>query len=513
MSRNKSAMRLLTLVVALFMLAALMLTGCTPKTAEPTDTQPSTQAEATDEGPLDPVTLTWYMIGSTNQADEAAVFKAASRYLKEKINAECNFVCFDWGEYNDKMAVKIGAAEEFDICFTSDWAVNYFQNISKGAFQDVTALIPKYAPKKWAAIPKWVWEGLKVKGKLYGVINGFIAWQDMFWFRKDLVEKFKFDITTVKKLADIEPFLKAVKDDDPTMVPFPKQASSEHNFMFSELNIDQIIAWSLPGVVKRDDANLKVFNQYEMPELLEMYKLLHSWYEKEYINQDAATKKDNNDIHSAGKSACAFNGTYYVGQEQEFAAGLPKGMQVVVQPIGIPWVTPESITKTINGISATSKNPERAIMALEISNTDRIFFRLISAGFEGTHYSDLGNNQIKLLDGSKYQPWNSWAWGDLDRNGYTTEGQPFDMLQQKADSGTNSQPSPALGFPMDNEPVKTEFAQIQAVAAQYFPQLITGTADPVVTLPEFNAKLKAAGLDKYLQEVQKQIDEWKAAKQ
>ncbi len=57
---------------------------------------------------------------------------------------------------------------------------------------------------------------------------------------------------------------------------------------------------------------------------------------------------------------------------------------------------------------------------------------------------------------------------------------------------------------------------MQSAGSSYstgIPQLVTGTADLVVTLPKFNANLKAAGLDKYMVEFQKQIDEWKAAKQ
>lgn len=462
------------------------------------------------------VKLTWYMIGSGNQADEQEVFAAANRYAKEKINADVTFIVFDWGEYDQKMKIKIAASEPFDICFTSDWANNYFQNVSKGVFLDVSELLPKYAPKKYAAIPSWVWEGLKVNGKLYGIINGFIAWQDMFWYRKDLVEKYKFDYESVNRLEDNEPFLKAVKDGDPSMYPFTLcyVDASQQNFLYSQANIDQIVGTTLPGVIRRDDPSLKLLNQYDpsqVPEYVDMLRTLHKWYLKHYINPDAATIKNANTYIKAHKVGMGVLGAYYPGTEQEIQASIDN-LEVVAHPIGKPHITPDSILKTINAISVNSKNPERAVMLLELSNTDRAFFRILGAGIEGKHYKDLGNNTIELLPDSKYMPWNNWAWGDLDRNGYLTKGQPANMLDYKANSGTNGEPSYALGFPINNEPVKTQLAQIQTVIDTYFPLLITGTSDPDKVLPEFNAKLKNAGLDKFFEEIQRQLYEWKASK-
>lgn len=42
--------------------------------------------------------------------------------------------------------------------------------------------------------------------------------------------------------------------------------------------------------------------------------------------------------------------------------------------------------------------------------------------------------------------------------------------------------------------------------------LYTGSVDPGEYLPKLQEKLEAAGIDKVIEEMQKQIDEWKAAK-
>jgi putative aldouronate transport system substrate-binding protein len=76
------------------------------------------------------------------------------------------------------------------------------------------------------------------------------------------------------------------------------------------------------------------------------------------------------------------------------------------------------------------------------------------------------------------------------------------------ESGTNS---PLLGFNFDTTKVATELAAVQNVKEEFWPSLMTGTVDPEEYLPKAIEKFKAAGLDKIIEEAQRQIDEWRAA--
>ena len=71
--------------------------------------------------------------------------------------------------------------------------------------------------------------------------------------------------------------------------------------------------------------------------------------------------------------------------------------------------------------------------------------------------------------------------------------------------------SPALGFSFDSTPVRTEMASVGAVKDEYELSLDTGAVDPEKALPEFLEKLEAAGSQTIIDEIQKQLDEWKAA--
>lgn len=89
------------------------------------------------------------------------------------------------------------------------------------------------------------------------------------------------------------------------------------------------------------------------------------------------------------------------------------------------------------------------------------------------------------------------------------EDDPKDKWEKFEEFNKNSTPSPALGFYFDSNPVRTEIAAISNVTSEFSPALLKGAVDPEEYLPAFNKKLKEAGMEKVLDEIQKQYDEWK----
>ena len=96
---------------------------------------------------------------------------------------------------------------------------------------------------------------------------------------------------------------------------------------------------------------------------------------------------------------------------------------------------------------------------------------------------------------------------------YTVDPQARDLWDQYRAFNDASKPSVLVGFSFNNENVKTEYASVMNITAQYLPQLFTGSAADVdQTVAEMNQKLYDAGLQKIIDDMQKQVDEW-AAKQ
>jgi predicted signal transduction protein with EAL and GGDEF domain len=75
----------------------------------------------------------------------------------------------------------------------------------------------------------------------------------------------------------------------------------------------------------------------------------------------------------------------------------------------------------------------------------------------------------------------------------------------------NEKNYPTMGFSPNTEAFKNELAQRLALRADFGTKLEFGVVDPDVELKNYLDKQKAAGSDKILAELQKQMDAWNSA--
>ena len=102
----------------------------------------------------------------------------------------------------------------------------------------------------------------------------------------------------------------------------------------------------------------------------------------------------------------------------------------------------------------------------------------------------------------------AWEFGN-QFNAYLLPGQKDTLWQDTIDLNNSAYKSGILGFMFNPDPVKNEIALCSSVIEEYSGGLETGSVDPDVYLPKFLEKLKNAGIDKVLQESQKQLYEWR----
>ncbi len=160
-------------------------------------------------------------------------------------------------------------------------------------------------------------------------------------------------------------------------------------------------------------------------------------------------------------------------------------------------------------VSNQSKNKDKAVEFLNLLNTDKYLRNLLNHGIEGIHYTRVNDNQIKL-DPEKS---NNYSVG------YYTLGNLFitDVLDNEPDTkwdefrqfNEESENSPILGFKFDTAPVSNQLAAINNVIEEFRRVLYSGSVNIDEYLTKFNNKLKEQGLDKVIEEAQRQLDDWK----
>lgn len=502
-------------LLAVAIAIAFVISGCSSNNGAASSSEPAPSGSASQAQPtnsaepspseLPPVELSWYYGVGAIQPDQQEVEDAVNQYLKEntKLNATVKLYAYDFGSYDQKMNTKVAANENMDILWTTaGWTLIYSQNVAKGAFLALDELLPEYAPHIYnEMMPKPFWEDVKYPEdqKIYAIPNYQVAaTASGFVFRKDLVDKYDFDITTVKKTADLEPFLKALKENEPNVIPLAFQYKNGPDFdndyrYFEWVWYDKNDPFTPVDIVRT-------------PERQAYWELMHDWYEKGYVYKELATVKDFSALMQTGKVAVTTDVTFKPGGEVELKQA-NGGHDVVRQQITDVAFT--GVTATMNAISRTSKHPERALMFLDLVNSDKTLYQLLCYGIQGKHYNEV-DGYYQPIEGSGYNPGVDWVFGN-QFNGLLREGQPKDLWEQTKKLNESAQLSPLYGFKFNPETIKTENAAMNSVEDEYRKMLDFGVADPQKILPKYLEALDKAGQAKVNAEIKKQFDEWKAA--
>jgi len=494
----------LQLALSLALLTTVGLTGCSSKDnnssagTSGTSSKEGTSSTAKSSEKEKPVKLIWYSISGT-QKDQDKVVAEVNKYVGEKINAEIDLRLIDWGDYSQKMQVIAASGEPFDIAFTASWAFNYVESARKGYFYEMDELLEKYGQGIKSALNPAFLEGSKVNGHYYAVpTNKELPAQAVWRFNKGLADKYNLDVSKATTLESLEPMLKAVKDNEPDIYPIPSKVSFY-------LPYDSALE-GIPVGVSLDTTDFKVVNIWDTDESKQAYDTMRKYYQAGYLPPDVATKQGND--HEK-------NGKWLVDKMHTvpFADILwsdSMGYPIVSTPIHEPIVFNWSVTGSMQAISANSKHPEKAMEFLNLLNTDSYLRNLINYGLEGVHYNKLSEDTYEPIPDSGYaMP--GFTLGNMFLL-YKLKEDPADKWEQYKIFNESATNAPLLGFQFDPTNVMTEIANVKNTVDEYGPALETGSVDPQKMLPKAIEKLKAQGLDKIIEECQRQIDEWRAQK-
>jgi putative aldouronate transport system substrate-binding protein len=487
------------LLMSVLLVVALVLGACGSSKKDDTSS-PTSNAGDAQTGKEKPVELIWYTIG-TPQKDLEMVNEEINKYTLEKINATVKINMIDWGDYTQKMGIITASGQPVDIMFTASWAFDYVQNARKGAFMPLNDLLQTHGQGILKALDPAFLEGSKVDGVNYGIpANKELPALEVWRFNKQLLDKYNLSIDNVYTLESLEPLLKVIKENEPNVTPLAI-AKDFQPLLGYDFLIDK-----MPMAVKLDTTDYKVVNVLETPEMKQTLRTMHKYYKAGYIATEAATMDTMQDALLAG--------TWFADRaaSQPFADNLwsaSYGYPVVSTPAYEPIIYNWSVMGSLQAISANSKHPEKAMEFLNLLNTDPYLRNLVDSGIEGVHYEKIGENRMRNLPESKNYDMPTFSLGNIFLT-YLNEDDPENKWEEFKSFNAAGKPSPILGFNFDPTNVATELAALQNVKEEFWSVLMTGTVDPDVYIPKAIEKFKAAGLDKIIEEAQKQLDAWVA---
>lgn len=492
--------------LAIVLASGMVLAGCgAKKEGGASDSKtPSVTKSAKDLSPYE-VTMAFY---GNDQKDLQAVQDEMNKILKEKINATVKLMPIGISAWQQQTNLMLAGNEKLDLMFTSA-GFNYGTQVAKGQLIPLDDLVEKYGSGIKKALEPYQLSAAKINGKSYAIP----AVKDMandygILMRKDLIDKYKIDLSKIKTINDLDAVFQTIKDNEPNMVPLVAKNPGTGPFYAGYITYDGLSGGV--GVLPDYDNNMKVVNWYETPQYADQLNVLRKWYQAGYLLKDASTSKtDGRELVKSGKAFAYFSN---LKPGSEIEASRKSGKEMTVVRLTPAYATTDNITSMMWSIPKNSKDPDRAMMVLNLLYSDKQLYNTLAWGIEGKNYVKKSENVIDYPAGV-----------DITNNGYNFNtpymfGNQFlsynwpmedpDIWKKMDQFNKGAKKSKALGFIFDVEKVKTEMAAVNNVLTEYVAGLETGTLDPAENLPKFIAKLKSAGADKIISEKQKQLDEW-----
>jgi len=499
---------------ALLMSIVFLATGCLPGNNNASyESEHEIEAEGDGVQDLEPYELVIAFPIFKHPEDMQLVEEELNKITKAKINTSVKFQNNIAFAYIQQMPLLLTGNQKLDIMISGFG--QYTMQVMKDQLHPLNELMDAHGHGVKQTLidqnPAYL-KATYVDGESYGVPNiSNLASDYGFIMRKDLAEKYNIDLSAIKTFDDLEAVLEILKVNEPNMT-LAKPAETITGMYFERI-------WDGMGdnlgVVMLNDAGLNVVNGFETMEYKEMVARLHRWYQSGYIAKDAATTTIGGATEvKAGRS---YGYLSHMKPGYEMQESMTTGYEMVSSRLLPPASTTAITNSIIWSIVRKSENPERAMMFLNLMYTDPDVINLFNWGIEGKHYVRVEGTENVIhyppgIDASNsgYQLNMGWMFGNQLLS-YVWEGADPEIWAKLSDFNKNAKLSPLMGFSFNSESVKTEIAAVMRVLNQYRVAFETGTISPD-KLPEFNAALKAAGLEEIMAEKQKQLDEWKASK-
>ncbi len=471
---------------------------------------PSVYAEAPEV--KDVVIFTYNYMGNPDQATIDGVLEKVNEIMNPlgvNIKLELTMSSSYWDEFTMRMA----SGERVDLAAITD---NRYSNyVANGSLLPLDDLIEEYGQGIKDAFGGeeelgWLLEATRMNGSLYSipVIDDKFNC-DVVTFQKALIDKYGLDYQSIKTIADIEPLLAVIKENEPAIRPI---ISGTQDFTglpatFRCMPDYESLADGL-GVLVGED-NWDLINIFETQEYMDYCKMMHEWYEKGYVASDIATSGENADAYyKTGNAFCYMaNGTYIAPENYAASVSVQYGVDSVSVSTG---PTKARFLKFLEVVPVTAENPEGAMIFLNELYTNKELLDLWYYGIEGVDYTR-GEDVVDIDMSTQWSADCGTCFPMMFGNYYLATDRALDgagYKQKEHDLLMNCERSRSLGFYFDATNVATEITAVQNVLAEYQPGLDYGILDPEVEIPNFIEKLKAAGIEDIIAEKQAQLNEW-----
>jgi putative aldouronate transport system substrate-binding protein len=482
-----------------------------------------------DSGPADTsefVEVTHHVMGNapTNGMDKI-VEAEWNKILEEQVNAHMVLRWIEWADWYTKYNLLLASGEAVDLIHSSSTWLDMWPNAQRGAFLPLDDLIPVYAPLTWEEIPEIDWDQARYNGQIIAFPeNDYSQYVNHgFFYRGDWAQE--FGITEhIDSYEDLEVYFQGIVDNKEGVIPWDRNNGTTWDMHgWFQTKTDMVLA-NLPT-----EYQIFMGESFEEPYTIvpvvfedlfvDYAEKMHEWYERGFWRRDVLNyTQDTREQLRAGRSGADQHHTqtyrglrwemdelYQPGSELQFFAWSDARDNLIAEPI----------THGATSIGRNSRNPERSVMIYEQLRQNKDLYLLLNYGMEGVQYEIENGVRVRPADYEQATDefYSDYWGGRVDKFEIPTNTEYAGIYDMWAEfDQIVKSPYPYSKFIFDRTPVEPELAALSDVISQYLKPIMYGVVDdPVAAVEELRDALKQAGHDRVLQEVQRQMNAYKAS--
>ncbi len=443
-----------------------------------------------------------------DQSDRMSEFlkNEFAKKMQEDIGMKVEMIYVPWDQYWEQKDIMLAAKEPVDLYW--DGLPDLATMVNKKQASILNDLIDQYGQDMLKVLPKEQLEGATINGKIYGIPSAYAPSSAMYQLvcvRQDILEA--CGMTEIKTAEDLKLFAEKAKEKFPEMKGPADPIFKPLTRYFAE---EQLTWCANEDAVVYGDTTNKVYDYYETDAFKKVAKYNREMYLAGLYSDDLTIKYNERDSRMQTGLYLWVEGS--LGKENEIIDSVKANApEAVLKSYLLKAEEPRYIIAAggeVLCIPESAPNPEGAMRFINwlYSSQENYLFALY--GVEGTDYEIVDGRVNKLVPDEFFYEW-MFRNQNYQLFAPNVDQAYIDTYQSWDDEAIVSN---MLGFRFNNEKVKEIEAAIKEVSGKQMAPIMYGFVDFETEYPKALQALKEAGIDEYVAEVQRQMDEFQASK-
>lgn len=519
-------------ILAILLVAALMLAlfaACSKSgdnTPSNSGSQPSNSGEPTKPSTQEPdddeeqAELTfWYMFSSNNTEAWEKVEAKLNEITEREINTHVTLRVSEVGTYTSAAGMALSSGEPIDVFVRGFGPLGFGALYASHQILDLQPYMEQYG-KGLEEVLGELLDCFRMDGGLWSIppyrVMNSTAYLGM---RKDILEEMGMleFVENMTSWKEFEQFMDKFIDryGDQGMYPITLAAIAADGVAFGSDAFEDSLIYDFCGdttrsICGKEDGTIEAL-QWNVDQIRQ-YERFKDWFDRGYVWPDSPySEVMASDTIKQGVTFCEILASE-MGVETTKKAWT--GYDYYAKPIANIRLGTDHVNKFGLAVSVNTECPEACVKFMNLMYTDQDVMNLLIFGVEGEHWA-------MQADGMADYP----TPGDASSCAYHGDefffgnqfllvpwaGQGADFRETSLKYFQSASPSRYMGFLLDTTDLSNTIAAISSVNDQYSKAINTGLYTPEL-LAEYQAKLKDAGIDEYVEAIRAQVAAWEGSR-